>query len=321
MNLRLAAAAAAITLPLTVNVGYASCGAAFCMVNTNWSMQGLWNQPGPRFDLRYEYIDQDQPMAGDRRVAVGEISQHHDEVSTLNRNLFGTLDYGFTPEWGMSLIVPYVDRRHEHIHNHRGEKLIERWDFSEVGDVRVLGRWQTALADTAFDRAGFGGLTFGLKLPTGKHDVTNGEGAVAERSLQPGTGTTDLIVGGYYRVVLPLNDLSGFVQLQAVFPLNERDNYRPGVQAELDGGLRYEASERLGLMLQLLYRYKDRDKGSEAEPANTGGHVLAIAPGASFAITNSVQLYGFVQLPLYQYVNGVQLTADWAAVAGVSAQF
>jgi hypothetical protein len=25
--------------------------------------------------------------------------------------------------------------------------------------------------------------------------------------------------------------------------------------------------------------------------------------------------------PLYQYVNGVQLTADWSAVAGISAQF
>jgi hypothetical protein len=30
-----------------------------------------------------------------------------------------------------------------------------------------------------------------------------------------------------------------------------------------------------------------------------------------------MQLYGFVQLPLYQYVNGTQLTADWSAVAGV----
>jgi hypothetical protein len=26
-------------------------------------------------------------------------------------------------------------------------------------------------------------------------------------------------------------------------------------------------------------------------------------------------------LPVYQYVNGVQLTADWAAVAGLSVRF
>ena len=41
----------------------------------------------------------------------------------------------------------------------------------------------------------------------------------------------------------------------------------------------------------------------------------------SIALNRSVQLYGFLQLPLYQYVNGVQLTADWSAVIGLSAKF
>jgi hypothetical protein len=34
-----------------------------------------------------------------------------------------------------------------------------------------------------------------------------------------------------------------------------------------------------------------------------------------------VQLYAFAQLPLYQYVNGVQLTANRAFVAGISTRF
>jgi hypothetical protein len=42
-----------------------------------------------------------------------------------------------------------------------------------------------------------------------------------------------------------------------------------------------------------------------------------LSPDASYALTTYVQLYGFVQLPLYQYVNGTQLTADWSAVAGI----
>jgi hypothetical protein len=320
MNVRVAALAACLCAVAPTIVS-ASCGAAFCMVNTNWSVQGLWNQPGPRFDLRYEYIDQDQPMTGTRRIDVGEIARHHDEVSTLNHNVFATLDYGFTPEWGMSVVVPSVDRRHEHIHNHRGAKLIERWSFRELGDVRVQGRWQSVVDDGRADSAGFGGLTFGLKLPTGRHDVANGEGAVAERSLQPGTGTTDLMLGGYYRLVLPLSDWSAFVQAQVQLPLAERDGYRPGVQAGIDGGVRYELNPRVGLMLQLLYRYKARDKGVDAEPEDTGGQTLAVAPGVSVALTDTVQLYGFVQLPLFQRVNGVQLTSDWSAVAGVSVQF
>jgi len=99
MNSHRAAAAAALTCLCATNAVMASCGSAICMVNTNWSVQGLWNQPGPRVDFRYEYIDQDQPMTGSRRIAVGEISKHHDEVRTVNHNVFLTLDYGFTPEW------------------------------------------------------------------------------------------------------------------------------------------------------------------------------------------------------------------------------
>ena len=37
----------------------ASCGSAFCNVNTNWSIQGIWTQQGAHVDVRFEYIDQD----------------------------------------------------------------------------------------------------------------------------------------------------------------------------------------------------------------------------------------------------------------------
>jgi hypothetical protein len=37
----------------------ASCGSAFCTVDTNWNVQGIWTEPAPRFDLRYESITQD----------------------------------------------------------------------------------------------------------------------------------------------------------------------------------------------------------------------------------------------------------------------
>ena len=35
----------------------------------------------------------------------------------------------------------------------------------------------------------------------------------------------------------------------------------------------------------------------------------------------TTHIYGSVQWPLYQRVNGVKLTADWSAVVGVSARF
>jgi len=315
------AALAASIAALGPNIASASCGSAFCFVNTNWSLQGIWTQPGPHFDLRYEYIDQDQPMAGSNKVSVGQIPAHHDEVSTINQNVIGTFDYGFSPNWGMTLVVPIVNRDHEHIHNHRGEQLLEQWNFTQLGDIRVQGRWQSDFAQVGADRAGFVGTTFGLTLPTGKTDVTNGEGEVAERSLQPGTGTTQLALTAYYREALPSQNWSWYAQAAAQLPLNTHDNYKPGNQFGVDLGYRYDMNDRLGLNLQLNYVFKDRDKGSEAEPEDSGGRTLALAPGITYEFSPAVQVYAFVQLPLYRYVNGVQLTANWSVAAGVSVQF
>src|SRR5215212_4520382 len=80
----------------------ASCGAAFCLVNTDWSVQGAWTEPGARVDLRYESIDLDQPRSGRDRVAIGQVPRHHDEVETRNRNFVAALDWTFTPQWGVS---------------------------------------------------------------------------------------------------------------------------------------------------------------------------------------------------------------------------
>jgi len=44
---------------LAAPAAFATCGAAFCTVNTNWDAHGAWAEPGWRFDLRYEHILQD----------------------------------------------------------------------------------------------------------------------------------------------------------------------------------------------------------------------------------------------------------------------
>jgi Putative MetA-pathway of phenol degradation len=312
--------AVATAAALGTSLAHASCGSAFCMANTNWGVQGVWNEPGWFADFRFEYIDQDQPRRGSERVSVGQFPQHHDEVETINRNYIGTLAYGFTPEWGVSVVVPWVDRDHSHIHNHRGQPILETWKFNDLGDVRLQAGYQRMLSSD-LERPTFFGLLGGIKLRTGKTDVTNAEGAVAERSLQPGTGTTDLVLGGFYRAMLPNISSSWFTQIAAKQALNSQDNYRPGTQVELDFGYRYDVNDKIALMLQLNYQWKDRDSGSEAEPNDSGGQTLALTPGVSVAVAPNVNVYGLVQLPVYQYVNGIQLTADWAAVVGINASF
>lgn len=312
-----AALCAAVSLPAA-----ASCGAAFCSINTSWDVQGAWSGAGSRLDLRYEAVTQDRPRSGSRNVPFGQQRRHHDEVVTRNRNWVATYDHAFDADWGVAASLPLVEREHFHIHNHRGAALPEAWDFRAAGDLRLLARrrlWSSESKDAP--SLGSSGVNFGLKLPTGRYKLRNDAGALAERSLQPGTGTTDVLLGAYTAHSLPLKDLSWFAQGLLQQPLNTRDQYRPGRRVGLDAGLRYDLDDRWSLMLQANLVLKGRDRGIAAEPADTGGASLWLGPGASFALTRDVRLYGFVQAPLAQRVNGVQIVARRTAVLGVSAMF
>lgn len=296
---------------------YAGCGSAFCSLNTNWSTQGAWTESGGRFDLRYEFIDQDQPRTGAKDVSVGQIPRDHDEVRTINRNIIAGFDYTFDPNWGFGVQLPVVDRSHSHIHNDSGGQIPEAWHFTEIGDTRVVGRYRFTPLEA---HAGAFGFQFGVKLPTGKFDVANEDGDVAERSLQPGSGTTDAILGAFFSGPLG-NRATWFADVNWQAPLDERDEYKPGSQAGFDIGASYPWTGRVALQLQLNAHWKGRDSGANAEPDDTGGTFVHLSPGVSVALGDKTQLYGFVQVPLYQRVNGVQLVADWSVAAGLSHRF
>src|SRR4051812_40580874 len=112
-------ALAAILVAASSN-GSASCGSAYCTVNSDWTAQTAITETGMILDLRYEMINQNQPRTGTRDINVGEIPHHHDEVSTMNRNLVLSYALSIDEHWGFSVVAPLVDRDHYHIHNHQG---------------------------------------------------------------------------------------------------------------------------------------------------------------------------------------------------------
>ena len=58
-----------------------------------------------------------------------------------------------------------------------------------------------------------------------------------------------------------------------------------------------------------------------AQPADSGGTSWFLSPGVSVGLTQDIRLYAFYQVPIHQYVNGVQLVAREGAVIGVNARF
>jgi hypothetical protein len=312
MKIRCRKHGAALALWLVHGVAFASCGATFCTINTDWDTQAPWQNDTSRLDLRMEYIHQDQPRSETAKVGGGG---HHREVETYNRNWVLGLSHAFAPDWNLSVQIPVVSRNHLHIHHHQGVPIPENWDFTRLGDIRVLTHVRL---DAGTQAQGTFGLIGGIKLPTGSIKVRNGDGDVAERSLQPGSGSSDLIAGGFISGRLAQTDWHA--QLRWQHAVLERQGYQPGDQVGLDAGISYPLGS-VHALAQVNLLWRGHDQGANAEPADSGGRYIFFSPGVAWSIGRDMQLYGLVQLPVYQNVRGIQLTADWAATVGLTMRF
>src|SRR5713101_3680958 len=270
----------------------ASCGSAFCVLNTNWATQGVAADPGTaRLDMRFEFVDQKHLQSGTRRISQAEDTADTTELRTINRNLLTTLDYTVSKNWALSVSGPVVDRSHSHIADPTGTMTFEKWDFTKVGDTRVLGMYRF---DNEKNPVVNQGVIFGLKLPTGDYRVNNADGAVAERALQPGTGSADLVLGGYYSAPGIHLDSSWFVQALYQQAVSTKEEYKPGNQFQLNVGYRYPLGHDWQALLQVNSLIKGKDSGANAQPDLSGSKSVFLSPGLIYSITHDLQLYGFV---------------------------
>jgi len=186
--LRTSQYAAVFSLSASCGVAQASCGTAFCSINTDWDSQTPWyeQEAAIRFDLRAEYIRLNQLRSGtDKTIASGVIGEH-DEIETRNLNWIANLSYAVTPSLSLALQAPVVRRAHTHIFNDPIEPERENWQFTRLGDITALAHLRLDNAQSSHDITY--GLIGGVKLPTGSIKIQNSAGEVAERSLQPVRG-------------------------------------------------------------------------------------------------------------------------------------
>ncbi len=265
----------AATCQLAISApAYASCGAAFCSVNSDWNASGIACEPGMRSGLRCEYIEQNQLRFGTGRTAPLNLPETHGGISTYNRTVLANIDHTASSGCGIAVQLPLLNHAHIHVHN-------------------------------------------GPATGPETENLTNADGERAGRSLQPGNGSTDLIAGAYCRDRMLASATGWFAQGLWQRAVATRDDYRPGDRFAIDVGINYPAGPRLGLLRQLNAAIKSRDSGANAEPDRSGGKVVNLSPGLRYAGSKSTQIYSFIQKPVYQDVNGIQLTAGWPAVIGI----
>ena len=270
----------------------ASCGSAFCSINTNWDLHSASTEPGLRVDLRYEYIDQDQPRTMARRSLSGRSRATTTRSSTWNRT-------GSAPSTtrssglGRHVLAPLVDREHKHIHNHHGEKLPEVWHFDGLGDVRAVGRYRAA-RNRAKHSTSATGFLFGVKL---RPAATKAQQRRRVRRAHAAAGHRHHRRAA--RVVssesLPMKDLSWFAQGWVQLPVIAR-RLKPGKRFAPDEGLP-TTDRAAGPAAAANGLVRGRESLRHAEPG-TAAAAAVLSPSADFAVNRDVRIYGFFQVPL-----------------------
>jgi hypothetical protein len=303
-----------------------ACATCGCTLNADAAL-GYGSTPGWRVSLEYDYIHQDELRSG--TSSVGGVPDGQElEHDTLNRYLTVGVAYSPNQDWNIDLRIPYVIRSHSTYGTYDStEPLPPLSDSrsSSLGDLKLIGSYQGLLETHNL------GVQLGLKFPTGQYgtDVNFRSGPAAgtpiDASLNPGTGSTDIIVGAYYFQSVSRNfQFFANVQFQSAFTSKQDqpgNDFRPGNSTTVSFGLRYEENPTVIPQLQVNLLHKSVDQGALADVYDTAGYVAYLSPGLNAQVGSRLNVYGFVQVPVYSDLVGYQLFPRYTVSVGGSYAF
>lgn len=247
-------------------------------------------------------------------VLVGVVadSQADGEVKLLELSSFAELRYTPDTHWVLAVRVPY-----------RFESRLERSGGAAVtssgaGDMVVsvkhrFYRWVGPWADR------HAAVEIGLKLPTGGtgQPVDPGLSEVLRHRLQPGTGSTDGLVGLVYQQARRRWVFGGDVGYR--FNSEGSGGYREGDEARLNLSVQYVLLPRVYtrpghevfavLEGTLVEAERDRLRGQGL--AATERSALLLAPGFQYVATERLFLDLSVQFPVHEVAGRGALTSRW----------
>jgi hypothetical protein len=244
-------------------------------------------------------MDQNHNMAGTRSSP----DANNEDKQIRSNFIVAGVQYTINQNWGVMVDLPMTNRLFRTEND--DDTGVDRFDHTAFGDIRLMGVYTGLSPDMST------GLIAGVKVPTGDWKY-----AGFDRDTAIGSGSTDLILGGYHMGPLSKNGaLSYFVQGQFDLPVAIQGGYRPGDEFDGAMGVSYKAwsspNGRLTVspVLQVLGSARVKDSGPQANPDGSGYGRVLVSPGLQVE-SGAWKVYGDVEFPVFQDVNGNQLVAS-----------
>jgi len=268
------------------------------------------NHPGGMLFFNYDFQDQNQNWSGTSTAPASnnddkEIKTHFTDVG---------LQYLFNNNWGVQLEVPY-DFRSFTTETDSGQIVTKHW--SQFGDVRIEGLY------TGFTDDLSAGVNLGVKLPTGDYKFAPD---VVDRDTQLGTGSTDILIGGFYRHHISRQaKLFWFAQTELDLPVLTKQHYRPGLELDSAVGMYYSGwnlgSVRISPLAQVIVSERTSDGGAaSSQPVASGFQRVLLSPGFEVDV-HPIKFYADAEIPVYQNFVGNQVAAPVLIKASMAFEF
>ena len=241
------------------------------------------------------------------------------------KSYFNTVggQYMFNHDWGAMVTVPYTARVFRT--SDTGNAPPDQFEHANFGDVRVWGMYTGLLKDMSL------GLLVGIKTPSGDWTYPH-----FDRDTSIGTGSTDLLLGAYKTGALPNRignfnltlwerPINWYAQVQYEYPFLHSDLYVPGKEFDAAMGPIYNFGQvgplnELAVLGTLYASVRSHDQGSNADPADSGYDRVLLSPGTEIG-WGPFRWYADMEFPVFQFVNGHQLTTPYLVKTIVSYSF
>lgn len=260
--------------------------------------------------FEYDYQDQNHNWSGTSQAPAANNTDKEIETHFLSLGV----QYMFNRKWGAQIEVPYDFRKFK-TDIGGGDIVTKNW--SQLGDIRLRGIYTGFLPDLS------AGITFGVKLPTGSYSFAPD---VVDRDTQIGTGSTDFLLGGFYRGNIDQKNQQWdyFTQFELDVPALIQAGYRPGTELDTAAGIDYKGLSvgrvHISPVAQIIFSERTGDIGPAANSPNTGYQRLMLSPGVEFHI-HPVRIYADAEFPVYQNFTGNQVAASVLYKLSVSFMF
>jgi len=261
-------------------------------------------------NLRYEYKSINLLVDNNSRL-------ENDPRSRSGQNISLKFDYGLSKAWAFSVIVPFIQQRRQ--------TVSESQRSFGLGDAILLTQY-------SLNRLSLG---TGVKLPTGKLSHSADSGLLLSPDMQSGSGSVDylfragfsfpelfvpFLVGNLYSSYR-INGVNDDFGSSATFP-GRRFGFGNEYIAGFD--LDYTLIGNAGFFiphLGLQFRNTAPNIEQQVEAPNSGGSWLNLFAGLAFSPDSYKTISFFAEIPIYQNLEGLQITTDFGLGLQLSSKF